>query len=221
MTPNEAYTNFIIKINANATTDNISCDKGRFSLMYNEEFIKLVEFFLDRRYEDDVRYIQGLLVDDFKLSSSAKRLDHELFHLPKNYFDFSSSYVVGSRDFCKFQRIEVFEIKNEDRDILLSDENSKPSWKYRETVSQVSADKVKIYTNNEFTIDSAYLTYYRYPKKITLVNPENPESDFVNAPLDLDEKFNNRVIDLVASKFFLNNRDERFEIQKVNSIQKP
>lgn len=46
MTTTQAYQNFIIKINENATTDNLSCDKGgRFVVLFNSEQNRLIESF--------------------------------------------------------------------------------------------------------------------------------------------------------------------------------
>jgi hypothetical protein len=47
MIANIAYQKFIIKINKNATTDSISCDKGKFAVI-NESQNKFMEFSLDK-----------------------------------------------------------------------------------------------------------------------------------------------------------------------------
>ena len=218
MTSKQAYENFIIKINENASTDGVACDKGKFVKIFNTEQSKLIEYFLEKKFEDDIRYIQAILVDDKKLSSSNKHLDHIDYELPKDYFDFSNLYVIAKKDKCT-DKVDCFEIKDDDRNLVLRDTNLQPSFKYRETPFHLSSNKIKIYLL-DFEIEKAYLSYYRYPKQLSLVNNEDPESDFLENP-EFDDKFVNRVIDLTVSNFFLNNDDQKFQAQKMQALQKP
>ena len=220
MTTSQAYEHFIIKINEGATTDKLSCDKGRFAVLFNNEQNRLIESFLDRRFEDDIRYIQRILVDDLKISSSANHLDHQDFPLPTNFFDLSNVYAKASNDFCKRQKISLFEIKDENRNQVLSDEFSKPSFKFREAPYSIASDKVKVYTNNDFKVDEIIISYFRYPVQIGLVDSENPESDFNDNNPEFDDKLVNRIIALCASAFFVSTDDPKYQIEKVNAAQK-
>lgn len=221
MTTEQAYQRFILKINDNATNNGISCDKGRFVILLNSQTNKLIEYFIEKKFEDDVRYIQKILVDDKRLTSSNKHLDHTDFTLPKDFFDHSNLYCLASKGTCQRQKIDCFEIKDDDRNNILFDSNQNPSFKYREAPYNISSDKIKIYTANDFTIDSAYLSYYRYPTQVGLVNPEDPESDFNNNNPEFDDKFMERVINLCASEFLLSGDDQKFQFEKQNSISKP
>jgi hypothetical protein len=220
MTTKQTYESFIIKINENATTDNISCDKGRFVIMFNNNQNRQVEHYIERKFEDDIRYIQKLLVDDLKISTSSKHLDHQDFELPKDFFDNSNLYCLASNGKCQKQKIDCFEIKDDDRNNILSDTNNNPSFKYREAPYHISSDKIKIYTADEFTIDTAILSYYRYPQQIGLINPENPESDFNLDNPEFDDKFVNRVIDLCVADFQLNSDDQKFQMNRMNATNK-
>jgi hypothetical protein len=220
MTANQTYERFIIKINGNATTEQLSCDKGRFANIYNNQQNRMIEYILEKRFEDDIRYLQKILVDDNKLISSSIHLNHVDFKLPKDLFDHSNLYCLVSKGECQKQRVSCFEIKDDDRNNILENEMLNPSFKYREAPYHFSSDKLKIYTADEFTIDSAYLSYYRYPQQIKLVNPENPESDFLSHP-EFDDKLINRIIDACVSEFFLNGNNEKFQAEKINSVQKP
>lgn len=221
MTTTDAYNQFIIKINANAITDGLSCDKGRFITLYNKNEVRLIELYLERKFEDDVRYIQKLLVDDVRLTPSSTHLDHTDFKLPQDFLDNSNLYCIVRKGECKNQKVDCFEIKNDDVNLILADQTLKPSFKYREAPYHLSSDKIKVYTQKEFDIEKAYFSYYRYPKPLSLVNPEDPESDFTSQNPELDDKFTSRVIDLCTSEFFLNSSDQRFQIEKQNAITKP
>lgn len=219
MTSERAYEIFIIKINENATTDNVGCDKGRFSTYYNINENRLIESILDKRGEDEIRYLQKLLVDDVKIKNGDTHLDHQDFELPKNYFDLSNIYGLASKDKCINQKIDLYEIKDENRNQVLSDEFSKPSFKFREAPYSIASDKVKVYTNKEFDMSGIVMSYYRYPQKIELEDLSNPESNFKTNP-ELDDKFVNRVIDLTVSDFLLSQSDARYQALKVNAATK-
>ena len=220
MTTSYAYDKFIIKINENITTDKVSCDKGRFTILFNNSQNRIIEYFLDKRFEDDLRYIQKIRVDDKTLTSSNTHLDHTEFSLPKDFFDFSNLYITASKGECKKQKIDCFEIKDEDRNNILRDSNQNPSFKYRETPFLISSDEIIIYTTGDFTIDSAFFSYYRYPLQIGLINPEDPESPFNSINPEFDDKLVNRIIDLCASEFSLNTDDQKYQAEKLNAINK-
>jgi len=220
MTTNQTYESFILQINANATSDNLSCDKGKFTVMYNNEQNRFIENLLDRKFEDDIRYLQQILVSDKEITSSMSRLDSTYFDLPKNYFDFSNVYALASKGKCQKQKINLFEIKDDDRNLILFDSNNNPSWKYREAPFSIQSGKVKVYKDDKFTLDRLLLTYYRYPVQIGLIDEENPESDFNSNSPEWDDKANNRIIDLTVSSFFLQMGDQRFQVEKQNAIQK-
>lgn len=221
MTTEQVYSHFIIKINENATTDGLSCDRGKFVILCNNHTNKKIESCLERKFEDDIRYIQKILVDDKKLTSSNTHLDHTDFPLPDNFFDNSNLYITASKGNCKNQKIDCYEIKDDDRNNILRDTLQNPSFKYREAPYHIASNKIKIYTQDDFTIDDAILSYYRYPVQVGLIDPENPESLFNSNNPEFDDKFMSDVISLCASEFLLNSDNQRYQAEKANAIQKP
>lgn len=219
MITSKAYEKFIIKINKNATTDSVACDKGKFVVILNEVQNRFEESILDRKFEDDIRYIQHLLVET-ELSSSEIQPNYNLIDLPKNYFDLSSTFALGGKGDCKKQKIDLFEIKSDDQDSILRDEFSKPSFKYREAPYFLLSNQIKVF-RGDFDIESVKLTYYRYPLQVRLINDNDPESDFDTVSyLEWDDKSADRIISLAASEFELNNNSDKFQANKVNAVQK-
>ena len=215
-----AYQKFIIKINKNATTDSISCDKGKFTVILNEVQNRFEEFILDKRGDDEIRYIQHLLVEDHVISSSTSNKNSQNFKLPANYFDLSNVFAEATKGECTAQKIDLFEIKSEDQNNILRDEFNSPSFKHREAPYNLSSNNIRVYTDN-FKVDRINLSYYRYAKQITLLNPSDPESPFnPNTNLEWDEKTADRIISLAASEFELNNGSDKFQANKMNAAQK-
>lgn len=207
----QVFDRFLVKAEKNSTNDFIAIDKGRFVEIYTEASDKFVEFIYERKNQDDLRYIQTLLVNDKKIPGVQKD-DHFLFDLPDNYFDFSNAYGSATKDKCK-GKISLFEIKDFNRNhIIYSDEFTSPSFEYRESYFTFTENKLKVFTT-DFKIPHIYLSYYRYPKKIKLLNPENPEEGFDNSfELDFDEKVINRILDMAVSIFDINEDNPRYQI---------
>ena len=81
-----AYLKFLEKVNKNYTNDNISVDVGRFVSLFNTKQIRFLEYVLEKRNEDDIRYVQKMLVKDESLEIFRKKKNHCDFKLPSNLF---------------------------------------------------------------------------------------------------------------------------------------
>lgn len=220
MTSEESYEQFIVKINKNAQNDGIHCDRGRFIVLYNEAQIKHLEYLLDRKNEDEIRYAQQFVVPNFSLSKDSTELNYSTFDLPENYFDFISTYGIASTTYCQSATISLFETKLENLDILLEDVNNKPDFDYREAPFKIANGQVLVYQDN-FEYNSILFTYYRYPKQIKLIDPEDPESSFdPTTQPEWDDKSNNRILDSTTARFLLNNDDAKYQAVKGESLQK-
>jgi hypothetical protein len=213
----EAYDKYLIKSEKNSINDGLSTDKGRFVVLYNEYQNRVIEYIYEKKNEDDIRYIQTLLVESYPIKYSNKKEDSYLFKLPENYFDLSTVYGNGSKNSCVNQKIDLFEIKDFDRNYILSDEFTSPSFEYREAPYIISDNNVKIFTN-DFTIDSIILSYYRYPLQVRLLDSNNPESDFDDTfDLDFDDKVIDRIISASVGGFDLNNNSERWQLNNLSA----
>lgn len=213
MRTSEAYDRYIINAEKNSTTDGLSTDKQRFIELYNQAQIRVLEYFYDKKADDDIRYIAPLLVTDLKLDDFLKKRDFYSFRLPSDYFDLSSAYAIGSKGSCTSKRIDLIrEIDDFNRPYFLADEFTSPSFEYRETIFNIGGNNINVFYK-DFDVDKVYLTYYRYPKPLRLQNPDNPESDFDDSfELDFDDRVINRIISATVSNFDYNTSNERWQI---------
>ena len=212
MKTSELYDRYILKSEKNSTNDGISTDRQRFIELYNEWQVRFLEYYYDLKNEDDFRYIESLLILNFKLKDSNKTREFYSFELPNNYFDLSSVYALGSKGNCKNKKLDLIEVNDINKDIYLTDEYTKPSFEYRESIYNIASTNVNVYYN-DFNIDSLILSYYRYPKKLRLQNPENPESDFDDSfDIDFDDKSINRIISATVGGFDVNNNSDRWQL---------
>jgi hypothetical protein len=203
MTANEAYVRFLTKVNQNLKSNNVSAGKDRFVLLFNEEQQRLVDYTLDKKNEDYIRNIQKLLVTD-TLPKLSEDNNKAIFDLPSNYYELSSAHAFGKKEGCGQDRISLFEIKDFDSEEIVTDDNNKPDWDYRQAPYYIGEDKVKVFYE-DFTLDSVYLTYYRKPRNIDLAGYIKIDgAASTNVDPEMDDEFTNRVISMCAESFFRN-----------------
>lgn len=220
MTPDKLYESFIVKVNANAQTNNVAVDRGRFCLLFNEASVKFIEWNLDKKNEDDFRSIQQMLTPK-TIKQSQDKGNHQLFTLPSDYLDLETISALASSDCCSQVPITMIEIKAANEEFIISDSDTEPSIDYRETPYYLQDNKVKVFTK-DFTIDSIDLIYYRYPKQIQLIDEDDPESGFRDndQDLDFDKKALDRIISIAAADYDLNTANPKLQADKLRVSNK-
>ena len=207
MTIQDTYIRFLDLANRNATNNRVNVDKPRFIMMYNDIQRRYVEWVLEKRNEDEIRYIQLLLVNDKQLTVKDNRQTYTSYSLPVDYFDFSNVSIQASSSCCPKVRMTAFEVKSENREELLTDEFNKPSIDYAETFYYFSDNSILIYKDN-FDISNVKLTYYRYPRLVDIggyINLNNAPSTDIHP--EFDDKVVNRIIIGMAKEFSAINSD--------------
>ncbi len=214
----KAYEDYLVKVEKNGVNDGLSTSRDRFVIAFNEAQNKWIEVHLQNRGIDDVRYIEKFLVLDKKISTSSKVSDHYDFKLPSDYLDIADVRGIASTDSCKRQKIDLFDLQTENSTEILSDEDNKPSFKWREAPYSIASNNVSVYTDDTFSIDEILLSYYRYPSQISLIDPFDPESKFnENIPIEWDIKSLDRIISLTAGEFDINTNNPRFQLQNARA----
>lgn len=212
------YEKLLLKLDATGS-QNIAVDKSRAVIALNEAQNRMVEFFLSSKIDDNLRYIQKLLLTTEINRSGVDKLTN-YFNLPEDYFDFSSVVGYGSKDNCKNIKFHLYEIKNQNKDEIISDEFNKPSFTYRESPYYISEGAVKIFVD-DFKIDNILLDYYRYPIQLRLIDEDNPESDFdEDYQIEFDSKLIDRIVSEAVMMIQVNNKESEFQINSQISKSK-
>lgn len=220
MTTEQAYLKFQIKVNENFETSKIAVDRGRFVIILNESTNKMIENIIDSKKNDEIRYVQKVLVKDFKIPKESSTETADYFLLPSNYFDFSSAYTKATKNNCKNQRIDLFEIKDDNSIEILQDEFNDSSFIARETPFTFSENNLIVF-KKDFINTELLLSYYRYPVQVKLLDDEDPESEFdTNFNPEFDDKFMDRIISMATSEYEVNNENPKYQINKQQAIQK-
>lgn len=211
----EAYLKFIQKVNKNFTNDNISVDRGRFVLLYNEAQNKFVEWVLEKRNEDDIREIQKLLVFEKKLKEGGKFKEHQSFTTPSDSFGFVNVKAYASNKKCTNKKIFLYEVKGENIEEVLMDAFNKPSFEFREAPYTIGGDAINIYTA-DFTITNTLLNYYRKPLQIDLIGYtkiDNTQSKSIDP--EFSDDIVDRILSIATKDFNINTENlQRFQVDK-------
>ena len=214
ITAEEAYQRFILKTQTSADR-NISTDRGSFAIKYNEYKNRLVKWYLNNRNTAQLEDIQVLLEGDFELIPGGRNLDHYSAELPKNFLSSSFARAKASKGECKNKEIDLFEIRDENRAHINNSELFGASFDYREAPYVFSGNNIKIFVEEGMKIERVYLTYYKYPNKIRLEDPEDPESHFDNNyKIEFGDEVLDRIISGISGEIKIDNEDPAYQLDK-------
>lgn len=198
-------------------------DEARFIQLFNDEQDRLVRHIIDKKNEDEIRYIQKLLVNS-EPSSSIRDIENPkstLFALPDNMFAFSNVSGVFQQGECEATDFNMWEAKNENIHELLADEYNKPDFDFRETFYTIGEDGLRVYLD-DFTCSEVYITYYRYPIRVDIegyIKADGSSSTTVDP--ELDDKLVEQVLNMVEKQFALNESEyTRYQLDS-NNVQSP
>jgi hypothetical protein len=219
MNINEVYLRFIAKVNKNLNSDNITADKPRFVMLYNENQIRRILQLIKEGNDERIREIHHFLKPDTSLTFKSKKQDRVLYKLPSDYLELSNAYAIANKESCKDKKIFLWEIKDRNYNQVLSDNYNLPSFEYRESPFVVADNNINVFTG-DFDYKKVILSYYRYPRKIDIegyINLDNSVSTNVNP--EGDERFIDKVISMAATDFARNYYDmEGIQINKERVI---
>jgi hypothetical protein len=130
---------------------------------------------------------------------------HDIYYdgdVPANYLQWKRVDAYASDDCCDKRPLVIYLAEEGNLSLLLRDEAKKPSFEWGETFATLKNNKVNIYTNGDFELDSARLTYYRQPIRIQVegcVDPYTGLPSTVNIESELKDDIIELVIDEAAS----------------------
>jgi len=123
-----------------------------------------------RRIDD----LQPLLVTITPVLTNRKTY-YESNILPANYMQWKRLSASAVNECCPEPRpMVIYLAEQANVDELLRDNNKKPSFEWAETFLTMKGDKMQVYTNGEFDIVDAQLTYYRQPTRIEIAGVKDP-----------------------------------------------
>lgn len=205
-----------MRLNKKATLDSQSIPKTDKLFALNEAQIKLIKRKLNsnniyglgfdaftKRYED----LQNLVVDFEELSLTKEttkgypRYKASLASLTKEYMIPLEIYSSCTKGRCSKRIVTVGRvIKHGDVAVMFNNDNYKPSFEYQETFATISGDYLNIFTDGTFVVNSAYISYLRYPTKITVAGIPNIDGtpNTTTQDCELENYLQDELLDLAV-----------------------
>jgi len=148
-----------------------------------------------RRRVDDLQ----VLLTPAPLTLSKKPLFYEAV-LPTNYFAYKKiDSTAVTKDCTTGRPMIIYQAEEVNVPILLRDENKKPSFEWGETFSTLVNNTFRIYTNDDFTLNSADVLYYRQPTYIQIVGVSDPYTNVVST-VNVPSEFKDDVVEILIDE---------------------
>ena len=150
--------------------------------------------------EQSTRRIDDLqpLLGTIPLTVTNRQTYYESDPLPANYMQWKRISAKAGNDCCDPRRLVIYLAETANLDELLRDKNKQPSFKWAETFAMMQSNKIQVYTNGEFTVVDATLTYYRQPIRIEIAGVKDPYTGLtptVDVPCEFKDDLTELLID--------------------------
>lgn len=115
--------------------------------------------------------------------------------LPGDYLEWKRISAKASSDCCEPRNMVIYLAEEANVDELLRDKYKQPNFQWAETFCTLKGNKVRIYTNDEFTLPQATLSYYRQPRRIEIAGCVDPYTQVVST-VDIECEFKDDIVEL-------------------------
>jgi uncharacterized protein (DUF3820 family) len=146
------------------------------------------------RRKDD---LQKLLIKE--PITTTKKTDYYVADLPADYLQWKRVDAFAKKDCCENRRMTVYLGEEGNLSQLLRDKSKQPNFEWGETFATLINNNVNIYTNDEFEVEDAYLTYYRQPRKIQIQGCSDPYTGLISTT-DVQSEFKDDIIELIIDE---------------------
>ncbi len=146
------------------------------------------------RRKDD---LQKLLIKE--PIPAVKKEDYYEGVIPENYLQWKRVDIYANKDCCNKRRMTVYLAEEGNLNQLLRDKAKQPNFNWGETFATLINNTVHMYTNNEFEIEESYLTYYRQPRKIQIVDCSDPYTGVISIT-EVECEFKDDIVELIIDE---------------------
>ena len=119
--------------------------------------------------------------------------------IPQNYLQWKRVDVFAKKDCCDKRRMTVYLAEEGNLNQLLRDANKRPDFNWAETFATLKGNKVNIYTDGDFEIQTADLVYYRQPVKIQIQGCVDPYTG-VASTTEVECEFKDDIIEVIIDE---------------------
>lgn len=162
----EVYLTVTDRLNKISTNNNQSISYHAFVRAFNKSQYAWIENRLKVKESNNIRLEElQQLVETVEIKSNKFQKNPLKISVPfpDNYYRFSRLDAISGSCLLSARLVEESNITE-----LLKNEHFKPSLNWEETLLTISNNNLHVWTNNEFTITSVLLNYYRKPVEVDI-----------------------------------------------------
>lgn len=120
--------------------------------------------------------------------------------LPADYMEWKRVSAYAKSECCdEARRLKIWQVEEANIDDILRDKHKQPSFEWGETVCTLKNNNLLIYTNNDFSVSNATMTYYRQPRLIQIAGCVDPYTG-VASPADVISEFKDDIVELLIDE---------------------
>lgn len=150
----------------------------------------------DEETKNKVDDIQVLLKYT-NLSGKNTKIYFESSKLPEDYLYFKRVSALSQKGNCSEIRIKSNLREESNVDDYLNDWAMQPSFQFEQTFHTLIGNRVRVYTNNDFKVNSIELIYYRLPRELDY--QDAPRTDG-KTPRETNPEFKDDVVELIIDE---------------------
>ena len=224
MTSQEAYISFLNLANKLNSNDDVNIDIGRFVLLYNKHSkIWLADKVRKDKSNQKIDETQQLVRENVQLVPASTANDHVEFKLPSDWYEHIGGYALCTKDTCQGRLINASQAKNEEKRLILFDENWRPDFDFEWLPITIGQDHVQVYFR-DFSVQSFSVDYYRYPGDIDIAGYLKSDNVTLSTNInpDVDDIYVNEIIDLVVldvSRIYQNQEKVQLDANRIQNEQ--
>ncbi|MGI9143619.1 MAG: hypothetical protein ACR2IJ_10575 [Fluviibacter sp.] len=142
--------------------------------------------------------LQRLLTEQ-NMTFENKDQFYQTQELPKDYLFFKRLDLMVGKDCCPPHRVNTFIAEQADVADLLADNYRNPSWEWGETFSVFGNNRIRVYREEDWNMDTISLMYYRTPRKVEFAGCVNLATGGTSAA-DVEAEFKDDVMELLIEE---------------------
>jgi hypothetical protein len=119
--------------------------------------------------------------------------------IPEDYLQWKRVDIYAQKECCDKRRMTVYLAEEGNLNQLLRDKSKQPNFEWAETFATLINNTVHLYTNDEFDVEDAFITYYRQPRKIQITGCSDPYTGVISAT-EVECEFKDDIIELIIDE---------------------
>jgi hypothetical protein len=161
-----------------------------FQVLYTRFRLKQAE--REKKDVDDLNFL--LTRKEYKTVNRGKYTETASV-LPVDYFSWNRADIEAVKGGCTKTSFKLYLVEEANVGMYLKNPNKAPSFEWAETLYSIAGNKVRVYTNGEFSVPVISINYYRKPKDIIIEGIEDAKGNLIG--VNQDPEFRDDITEIL------------------------